>query len=81
MVDSLHSQSMSQRVDGGLIIRKETLIVKNTKAIDEVYKRDKKVSFHYSRSKSSFYKLLRRTNVRTYSNFPKKSQYILLNSL
>ena len=43
MVD--YSNSQSQRVDGGLIVRKQTMIVKNKKAIDEVYTREKKVWF------------------------------------
>ena len=34
----------SQRVDGGLIVRKQTMIVKNKNKIDTVYKADKKVS-------------------------------------
>ena len=34
----------SQRVDGGLIVRKQTMIVKNKAKIDTVYKADKKVS-------------------------------------
>jgi len=34
--------NQSQRLDGGLIIRKATMITKNEKNIDAVYKRDKK---------------------------------------
>ena len=30
--------------NGGFIMRKQTFIVKNTKTVDEVYKREKKVS-------------------------------------
>ena len=35
--------AQSQRVDGGLIVRKTTLIKMNTKPIDDIYKRDSKV--------------------------------------
>ena len=33
---------MSQRVDGGMIIRKQTMILKNLKPLDEVYTMEKK---------------------------------------
>ena len=36
--------TQSQRVDGGLIVRKTTLIKMNTKPIDDVYERSSKVS-------------------------------------
>ena len=36
--------TQSQRVDGGLIVRKTTLIKMNTKPIDDVYDRSSKVS-------------------------------------
>ena len=37
--------SESQRVDGGLIIRKQTMIVKNLNPVEDVYEIAKKVSW------------------------------------
>jgi calcium-dependent protein kinase len=45
MVDSTYTNAsgrQSERVDGGLIIHKSTMIFKNEKSIDAVYEREKK---------------------------------------
>ena len=49
MVDSTYTNAsgrQSERVDGGLIIHKSTMIFKNEKSIDAVYEREKKVTHH-----------------------------------